>query len=586
MRITKLTLTNFRSFKEAQTIEIAPITLLFGPNSVGKSSVLMALFYLQQIIEKGQCNPQRLEALGNKLVGGFKNLVNGRDLSKSIVIRVDYDKKGAIGSTYAKSLELLSESSTLHDVSLLLQDQAAATEQVGLEFVISWSKLQKTAYIQKLRVWLNDDFICETACDEGLKNSLITQLNLSHALLLPSDHDEWLERMLTESDEAIWSGWFNSDIPLNESSERFNDNGLKSKLHAELKNNKMFGFKGVSGALPQPNKLLETTISHDDTVVTAIINEALSEILVSPLDNLLSIMNDSVCIGPLRCIPDSSYQPSQYPRQGDWYDGKACWDELSSPYLLRDAKINEWISEKDKLNLGYQLVYVTRDSETRYVKSSLDFERFEDVMAINDAVQGQLVATLSKENLNLNPESEQTPISMEYIEEHRKNNDIYSDFYVGQEIDKTSYVSLWDIRNQIPVTTSDIGVGISQLLPLIVASQDERKGIVACEQPELHIHPRVQVVLGDLLLESCNEKSYLIETHSEHIILRILRRIRESHKVVDALFFPINQDEVSIVYLQSTSEGVVTSKLEITDDGDFKHAWPDGFFDERDEELF
>ena len=68
MRITKLTLTNFRSFKEAQTIEIAPITMLFGPNSVGKSSVLMALFYLQQIIEKGQCNPQRLEALGNKFV--------------------------------------------------------------------------------------------------------------------------------------------------------------------------------------------------------------------------------------------------------------------------------------------------------------------------------------------------------------------------------------------------------------------------------------------------------------------------------------------------------------------------------------
>ena len=51
MRITKLSLTNFRSFKETQTIEFAPVTLLFGPNSVGKSTVLMALFYLQEILD-------------------------------------------------------------------------------------------------------------------------------------------------------------------------------------------------------------------------------------------------------------------------------------------------------------------------------------------------------------------------------------------------------------------------------------------------------------------------------------------------------------------------------------------------------
>jgi AAA15 family ATPase/GTPase len=54
MRITKLSLTNFRSFTETQTIEFAPVTLLFGANSVGKSTVLMALFYLQQILAKGQ----------------------------------------------------------------------------------------------------------------------------------------------------------------------------------------------------------------------------------------------------------------------------------------------------------------------------------------------------------------------------------------------------------------------------------------------------------------------------------------------------------------------------------------------------
>ncbi|MBW3812766.1 AAA family ATPase, partial [Aeromonas hydrophila] len=62
MRITSLELTNFRSFQATQRIEFAPVTLLFGPNSVGKSTVLMALFYLQQILEKGHCDPMRLDA--------------------------------------------------------------------------------------------------------------------------------------------------------------------------------------------------------------------------------------------------------------------------------------------------------------------------------------------------------------------------------------------------------------------------------------------------------------------------------------------------------------------------------------------
>ncbi|WP_444927771.1 AAA family ATPase [Microbulbifer sp. TRSA002] len=79
MRITKLSLTNFRSFGKSQNIDFAPVTLLFGPNSVGKSTVLLALFYLQQILKKGQCDPIRIEAQGDKYIGGFKNLDNSRD---------------------------------------------------------------------------------------------------------------------------------------------------------------------------------------------------------------------------------------------------------------------------------------------------------------------------------------------------------------------------------------------------------------------------------------------------------------------------------------------------------------------------
>ena len=52
--------------------------------------------------------------------------------------------------------------------------------------------------------------------------------------------------------------------------------------------------------------------------------------------------------------------------------------------------------------------------------------------------------------------------------------------------------------------------------------------MVACEQPELHLHPRVQVAIGDLLSQNTEHVNYLIETHSEHLILRLLKRIRQN----------------------------------------------------------
>ena len=168
-----------------------------------------------------------------------------------------------------------------------------------------------------------------------------------------------------------------------------------------------------------------------------------------------------------------------------------------------------------------------------------------------------------------------------------KSKDFHSKLYVGVELNKGSSVSLWDIRNQISVSSSDIGVGVSQLLPLVVASQSDKKGIIACEQPELHVHPRVQVAIGDLLSQNCEDKQFLIETHSEHLILRILRRIRETcDEELSKGMTPVQPTEISIVYLEPNEQGVASRRLRIDKDGEFIDRWPHGFFAERAEELF
>src|SRR5688572_1729052 len=91
MRLTALTLRNFKSIGDKPVrIEFKPITLLFGPNSAGKSTVFQALHYLSEILEHYNCDPGHT-GHGSLDLGGFQNLVHRHDLGRSILIRVEFD---------------------------------------------------------------------------------------------------------------------------------------------------------------------------------------------------------------------------------------------------------------------------------------------------------------------------------------------------------------------------------------------------------------------------------------------------------------------------------------------------------------
>jgi predicted ATPase len=166
------------------------------------------------------------------------------------------------------------------------------------------------------------------------------------------------------------------------------------------------------------------------------------------------------------------------------------------------------------------------------------------------------------------------------IEEQEKSSKRAPDMVASSPV-------LWDDVNNIAVTSAEVGVGVSQLFPLIVAAVDASQGLVACEQPELHVHQRVQVGIGDMLLHNASRCSFLIETHSEHLILRILRRIRETGEgELPRGAMPVVPSDVSIIYLEPSADGVRARKIEVDKSGEFTSRWPNGFFAERGEELF
>ena len=242
--------------------------------------------------------------------------------------------------------------------------------------------------------------------------------------------------------------------------------------------------------------------------------------------------------------------------------------------------------------MGYKLVYEVEQGESRYISLPTGSLEADDFVALSDMVDvGKLEITFSTEDLDVNPEAEETPVStdafMSAMSVISSASETTSGLYLDKADFKRKHIALWDIGNNLAVSASEIGVGVSQLMPLVVAANTRQKGLVACEQPELHVHPRVQVAIGDLLTQIENGPSSLIETHSEHLILRILRRIRQTTgSGLSKGLKAVKPADVSIVHLSASEEGLQVKRIGISEDGDLVDDWPMGFFDERDDELF
>lgn len=723
MKITKISLTNFRAFKQTQTIEFAPVTLLFGPNSVGKSTVLKALFYVQQILSKGQCNPMYLDALNKKYIGGFENLVHKRDLDTNITLKIEYDKGDAIGSSYVHLADLLGDV-----IDLQMSSPIIDANKVAIEFEISWSKFEKNAYIKTYKIWFDESLIAEVSSTSGSKQAFITALNYAHKLLQPHNQAEWFEaeKELGGEIHPFLDGFdaeeYHKDNDYEPSEAKLNElcaeedtpfiiyteQGFLSQFHAILNeeadgflsNNIMLmengfvsthqpiGIEILHGALPKLGQKLKTILELEDPKLTEVINEILSDVIVAPLDNLLSILNHSLCIGPIRKIIDANYQPLPYVEQSDWYDGSAAWSNLLKTEIADLQKINSWMLDEDKLNLGYGLTMKLQSNIVKFKdldeivnSTNLFAELYEDTQTNNEALDTFLGmfekvlkgSTTSKalmklmfsitnkdyssfesnisaikeagddfvdyflSNLNLikdfrklknsKPNELKDKISIlldhtnkalkrkiildndrrmlkklkKYLEDHLLSSEfnlvelddqvriLMEDFgiYKRENLKKESMTySIWDVDNNIPVLPNEIGTGVSQLMPLIVAAITQKGGLVACEQPELHLHPRVQVAIGDLLSQNTEHVNYLIETHSEHLILRLRKRIRQNtDNEVPVGLKAFSHNKVIINYLEPSKDGVKVRRIRMDEDGEFRDPWPNGFFHERLDEA-
>lgn len=187
------------------------------------------------------------------------------------------------------------------------------------------------------------------------------------------------------------------------------------------------------------------------------------------------------------------------------------------------------------------------------------------------AIEAILAATEARETRNLKHKAKHMSFQ-EMVAYWLKEMGLIDEFKV-EEIAPNS--NRWQARvrtrkNSSEVLLTDVGFGISQVLPVVTLLQYVPEGAtVILEQPEIHLHPLAQAALADVIIQAATHRNVqiILESHSEHLLLRLQRRIAED---------VISSDDVLLYFCDAPKGESTLTKLEVDLFGSIMN-WPDKF---------
>ncbi len=123
-----------------------------------------------------------------------------------------------------------------------------------------------------------------------------------------------------------------------------------------------------------------------------------------------------------------------------------------------------------------------------------------------------------------------------------------------------------------------VGFGLTQVLPIVIAALSASEGdILLIENPEVHLHPAGQALMGQFLADVATAGvQVILETHSDHVLNGIRRAVKSNR---------IKPEQVAIHFFRQRSEEIAQVTSPLLDSSGNIDSWPDGFFDQFDKDV-
>ena len=204
MSIKSITIGNFKGIRDKVKIDLKPVTLLFGQNSGGKSTIIQAFHYAWEVMVRYNLDPNFTELGGKEIdLGGFENIVYAHDKTRSISLRFDLDLTDKRLPIYIDDgYRALDESSFYFGRENIswwnIDSKNISTAWVQIE--ISWNQAIGRFEVSTYEVGLNEELIATIKVPPGGDRAKIVYINFLHPLLTSEKEEikKALEKVLDE----------------------------------------------------------------------------------------------------------------------------------------------------------------------------------------------------------------------------------------------------------------------------------------------------------------------------------------------------------------------------------------------------
>jgi len=597
---------NFKAFADTQRIPLKPITLIFGPNSAGKSSFIHSLALAHEAqFGREKRSLSRLDVhhtdVGGSAIdlGGFRQYVHRGQMHKRVEWGAEMKVSELAQGKDQRLAQLLApvEVVSLHiALGIELDDQdrpkPGATPRVesielagdGAE-LLRMSRRRSDGQGSTLRL---DRLTSEHTVFRQVLKAIVESATTSEEMR-PEDFDGINEAIATLLPELVVrvEQFFPTAVDLPKADG------------AEL--------SPVSMLFPVSKGNRKDDIAQ---AVRFYLPRTLNDLIKGLAEALASELKQLQYLGPLRSFPPRHLAFAEH-EDSNWYAGGGyAWDVVRRDDAVREA-VNSWLGS-DKLKTPYKLElerHYSKPNIRQGLEKALEvrftamyrkaikeghedighWPAMEQIADIEQMQRDEGHPSYDETTLKAHADSVNLLENPGQIDDQGLEADFFEDVMVNSMESEMDELVLVDQRTRTTVTHRDVGIGISQVLPVLVAAYGSRGKLLAMEQPEIHLHPALQAELGDVFIEAAlgeRQNTFILETHSEHLILRLMRRMRETYQQKDTGVPRLTPNDISVLYVEPDGTRSIVREMPLNELGELVKSWPGGFFEEGLREQF